>query len=562
MAISLLNCAGPVPNTATDMFNDFDDEHGHNILGNLQLESDEEPVRRGASRANSVRFDVSASQGGGWAQASRNSGEFGPVRPNSGIGGHPMTERAQSHRSDGRHSSAGHSIHSGRASSLGLDTNFHIGPHEDDILQDVPAPPPGLYILGPAPSIIRCWLSNDFSHNSLLFAVVCPGSYKSLVEYQLVKELGLLDHIQKTPHGRSEIRLPVFLPEAAVTNPTSRPNSPAPQVPSLTWTFEVTGASQRSSQDRRKAIRIFMGSDVLRLHNADLLLSQNIMTIYGDDHRTKLSIPFVRPEDDSMFRNLCITNQVPELKATAVPFTPTDQRAIIARSDSRDTKGALKDTATAEQTKASSTPAQKSSSETSPTEANHTLSGRSNNGSTPPSENPPNESANGVEKSQVRESSAGKAGEAIHSRAASTTGSTEISDRRDSTSGIWGSWRQNNSTTPADSGASSSYNKPSRGGAKGMKVLKPKLLATGPSRSPSSGARTGASYEPPAPRSAVEGKGRSGTVGADSAPGGAGALKWEPRRSLSSNPVGSASAFAWMNSQGGKAKSSATAAGE
>ncbi|KAH8671935.1 hypothetical protein BGZ60DRAFT_352960, partial [Tricladium varicosporioides] len=277
---------GPVPNPSTDVFDDFDDEQSQNLLGSLQLEADEEPVRRGASRANSVRFDVSALQGSNWAQGSRNSGDFGPVRPNSGLGGHPMTERSYSHKSDGRHSSAGHSVHSmhsGRTSSLGLDTNFVIGGQDDESPLDVPNPPPGLFILGSVPSIIRCWLTTNFSHSALLYADICSGAQRSVLEYSLVKELGLVEHIQKDSTGRQSVRLPVYLPEAVVTQPSSRSNSPAPQLPTLTAEFEVVGPTHRSNIDRKKGIRVFLGSDTLRAHNADILFSQNLMTLYGDD---------------------------------------------------------------------------------------------------------------------------------------------------------------------------------------------------------------------------------------------------------------------------------------
>ena len=58
-------------------------------------------------------------------------------------------------------------------------------------------------------------------------------------------------------------------------------------------------------------------SDALRIHNADILLSQNTMTIYGDD-LNRLLVPLVRPEDDS-FKNLCTKNaplEKNELKGT------------------------------------------------------------------------------------------------------------------------------------------------------------------------------------------------------------------------------------------------------
>jgi hypothetical protein len=106
-----------------------------------------------------------------------------------------------------------------------------------------------------------------------------------------------------------------------------------------------------------------------------------------------------------------------------------------------------------------------------------------------------------------------------------------------------------------------------------MKVLKPsKSISTtttaAPNRS-SSAARTGAAYEPAPSRSSGEMRRKSQAGGIENVP-----LRWEPKRMgsgseepkapraiasipRSSNPVGGASAFAWMNSS--KPKTSATA---
>ena len=242
-----------------------------------------------------------------------------------------MMERSLSHKSDGRHSSAGHSIHSihsalsGQTSSLGLDTNFVLGGHNDDSPLEIPEPPPGLFILGTVPAIIRCWLNENFSHNALLYAVVCTGSQYSHIDISLVRELGFINQVQKNVSGNDSIRLPVYLPEALVTQPTSRTNSLAPQLPTLTATFNVFGTSQRSISEAKRTVRIFLGSDTLRAYSADILFSQNLMTLYGDD-RNKLSVPFVRPEDEAIFKNLRTAVIAPELKATAPPFTPTEQK--------------------------------------------------------------------------------------------------------------------------------------------------------------------------------------------------------------------------------------------
>ena len=130
-------------------------EEQDHLLNSLHLgTAEEEPTRRGAaSRANSVRFDESALRQSDWAasQSNRHSGEFGPPRPSSGL----MMERSLSHKSDGRHSSAGHSVHSlasGRASSLGMHTDqFLVSSHDEDSPIDAPEPPPEFFILGSVP---------------------------------------------------------------------------------------------------------------------------------------------------------------------------------------------------------------------------------------------------------------------------------------------------------------------------------------------------------------------------------------------------------------------------
>ncbi|KAK0722372.1 hypothetical protein B0T26DRAFT_641803 [Lasiosphaeria miniovina] len=338
---------GPLHMPSTEQFSDFD-EQGQMLLGALQLEAEDEPIRRGAaSRANSVRFDESALHGANWgAQSGRQSGDFGPIRPSSGMGGHQLMERSLSHKSDGRHSSAGHSVHSvhsavsGRASSLGLDTNFLIGGNEDNSPLDIPEPPPMFYVLGSAPSIIRCWLTTEWTSGGLLYAVVCTGSQRSTVEYSLLRDLDLVAGIHKDSDGTQKIELCVFLAEATVTQSNSRSASPNRSLPSISAIFEVTGTEQPETADARKSIRVFIGSHTLRLHSADLLLSQNSMTLYGND-RDKLSVPFVRPEDDAAFKYLITTSIVPgklRLNATAPEFVSSEKGG---KGSTRDTAGSV-----------------------------------------------------------------------------------------------------------------------------------------------------------------------------------------------------------------------------
>lgn len=554
---------GPVQHPTTDVFDDFDDEQEQNLLGSLHIEADEEPVRRGASRANSVRFDVSALQGSSWAANSRHSGDFGPIRPSSGFG---MMERSGSHKSDGRHSSAGHSVHSmhsGRTSSLGLDTNFHIGDQDDESPLETPNPPPGLFVLGSVPSIIRCWLTINFSHSALLYADVCSGAQRSTLDYSLVKDLGLVDQIQKHPTGRQTIRLPIYLPEAIITQPSSRSSSPAPQIPALLADFEIVGLTQRITSTKK--VRVFIGSDILRAHNADILFSQNVMTLFGDD-RNKLSVPFVRPEDEMAFKNLCTSHVLPErneLKATAAPFTPVDTKAKAeATQEASTVTSVVPEHITKvnfldlERPPATATP-------DSPSIPNFTV------------DVGPRERA-----SSMKSESTGMNGNGsdTEKQPATETPSTDQemqdntnseSSRRESSVGIWGSWRTGaTSINGSENESTSGYQRAIRGG-RSMKVLKPSkpVTATTPVATRTPAMRTGTPYEPSSVRPATEIRRKSQNGGMENVP-----LRWESKREepklvskpviatvpRSSNPIGGASAFAWMT--GDKAKAPATTA--
>ena len=277
-----------------DAFKGFEEgqQHGMTTVP-VGLDSEEE-TRRGASRANSVRFDESAIHGY-YGQASRSSSDL-PFRTGSGLGSHPLTERSLSHRSDGRLSSSGHSHHSVRTNSLGLETTSRLmgSSYSESSLID---PPPGLFLLGPVPCIIRCWLTTEFTNDSLLYAAICSGSYASSIGMPLLRKLrmhqGLLSE-----GGRLYIKIPVYLPEASIHGSSSRASSPAPSLPSITIRFIV-----RDEDVDDSSIQIIVGSDVLRARNADILFSQDKVHM-SDDERNRVSVPLVRPERDSIFRPL------------------------------------------------------------------------------------------------------------------------------------------------------------------------------------------------------------------------------------------------------------------
>jgi hypothetical protein len=588
---------GPV--VSAEMPNEFE-EDAQNLLGSLQLETEDEPIRRGAaSRANSVRFDESALHGANNSgHGGRQSGDFGVI--GSGMGGHQMTERSQSHRSDGRYSSAGHSVHSmhsgisGRTSSLALDTNFTIGGAEDESAVDMPERSPGLYILGSPPAIIRCWLTPAFTSDALLYAVVCTGSQKSTVEYSLLKELDLVNNIHRDVDGAHKINLPVFLAEALVTQTNSRATSPGPHLPSITASFEVKGMAQESSPESKKGIRVFIGNHTLRVHGADILLSRNHMTLYGSDG-DKVAIPFVRPEDDTVFKDITTANVVPrqsKLNAAAPEFVASDRsckgsvqdekshgssRSVSMDSSSgalmppralnaaapefvtsdKSGKGSVEDTKlrggssrstsmdlsswAAMSPRASSTqPTNESAGEDAKQSASMDFSSWAAMSPRASSTQPTNESA-GEDAKQSAESAAlevnGKDGPRV----------TEAS-RRDPGAAIQMPWRQRASAGIGDSSTPLSGYQPA-GRPRSMKVLKS-------NRSSSSSMKTGAIYEPaPTSRYSWGGSRRnlSGPAASSFGEGksvdgpGQETEKGPAAGPTANNPLGSASAFPWIS---------------
>ncbi|KAJ5170834.1 uncharacterized protein N7500_003617 [Penicillium coprophilum] len=282
----------PAYHSPPDAFKGFDQgHHSAMVTSAVGFDGEDEP-RRGASRANSVRFDESAIHGN--AQASRPSNDL-PLRTGSSLSTHPLLERTFSHQSDGRLSSSGHSHHSARTNSLRLNTTRLLGatPIDSPLI-----PPPGLFLLGPVPSIIRCWLSDTFTNDSLLYAAVCSGSYVSTLGFSMVRDFGMESMIVRegeVPY----IKLPLYLPEALIHPSSSRPGTPTHQVPTVTIRFLI-----RETEVDNNSIQIIIGSDVMRAHNADILFSQDKLIMVDDDHN-RVSVPLVRPEKDSVFKSLC-----------------------------------------------------------------------------------------------------------------------------------------------------------------------------------------------------------------------------------------------------------------
>lgn len=510
---------GPVQQPLNDAFSGFDD-HSSNLIGSLHLDADEEPRRTGAtSRANSVRFDETANQGH-WSHASRTSIDFIP-RSTSSLGGHPMLERTFSHKSDGRQSSTGHSVHSGRANSLGIDSQFGVIGQSASLL-DHPGLAPGLFVLGTVPSIIRCWLNTNFKHDSLLYAAVCTGSYGSFLDQRLIDRLGFADQIRKD--GGRKIKLSVYLPEAVTRTASSRSNSPAPQLPTITVDFNVINAT---IDDQDKSIQIFIGSDVLRTHNADILFSSNTITLFDDDHN-KLTIPMVRPENEQTFKGLSTTSKVVRSSDMFRKPDPRREDANLLNS--------LKQTESVVSSSGSAieAPGRRSVDE-SPRIEPRDKAGRQSFGDDASTTSTRQSFEYRPSLSALSTSAEGKtSSEATTANGTARSGASPM---------IWGNWRRDGdkASTQTDSWSKSTYQRRNEG----IKVLRP---VKPPSRTFSA---TSANAHAPSPIGQSRFFGTSSDGASDSKAVGSSEKDKDGGvnvpKTRTANPVGGASAFAWLS---------------
>ncbi|KAL4924457.1 uncharacterized protein BDV17DRAFT_300959 [Aspergillus undulatus] len=471
--------------SSVDTFKGFDQGQHHSV-GAMGLDAEDEP-RRGTSRANSVRFDESAIHGY-YGQANRSSSEL-PIRTGSGLGSLPLTERSLSHRSDGRQSSSGHSHHSARTNSLGLETTSRMMSSitSDSLL----IPPPGLFLLGPVPAIIRCWMTTNFSNDSLLYAAICSGSYQSWLGYPMVQKLGLEDQLVQEADTQY-IKLPMYLPEASVHQASSRSSSPTPQVPTLTIRFLVHHADPGDD-----SVQIILGSDILRAHNADILFSQDKI-IMVDDERNKVSIPLVRPENDSAFKSLRTASK--GVSSGGISRTSLESKSDHLDIDSPSTVGVIGKPSRPQQT-----PPATSGRDFAEEFANHRVSGSSDYLA--------HTSQNGGPHPQA------KAAISVDTQA-SNVAKTEPA-------GVWGSWKRDTKPNLNVLGVE----KTSR--PRPMKVLRPSKSVN----------RTASNSGPSGFGSEATGPPASQTASAVTSPDGS-----RTGKPLTPNPIGGASAFPWLNS--------------
>ncbi|THC89179.1 hypothetical protein EYZ11_011380 [Aspergillus tanneri] len=285
------------------------------------------------------------------------------------------------------------------------------------------------------------------------------------------------------------IKLPMYLPEASVHQASSRSSSPVPQLPTLTIRFLV-----RDVDPRDPSVQIVIGSDVLRSHNADVLFSQDKI-IMVDDERNKVSIPLVRPEDDSVFRSLRTVSDTSRSGGTEAPSQTHDQ----PDTNGHTAVGVIGRPSSLSQPRSAPESVGDSIEEPEESRKAHSL--------------------------EVYEPSRNAEHSQIPNKPTMAPDSQTAGSVKTEPSGVWGSWKREIKLDPNASAAGKAPARP-------MKVLRPTKFS---SRTPPvAGAPRSSSTEP----------------AASSRPASSRASPDESRtgKQWGSNPVGGASAFGWLNS--------------
>lgn len=288
------------------------------------------------------------------------------------------------------------------------------------------------------------------------------------------------------------IKLPLYLPEARVHQSSSRCSSPEPQLPTLTIRFLV-----RNVDPNDQSIQIVLGSDVLRSHNADILFSQDKI-IMVDDERNKVSIPLVRPENDTVFRSLCTASDTSLIE----PLTQLRQESE-PQTNGHTSVGIIgQPTVNNIRRQSTSVPA---------------------SARVPVEEKPPSRPSNSHHTS----------GDTTTQQGPAKSPAVDVQPATPTAPGanIWGSWRRDAKPDPA---APATTTKPARG--RTMKVLRPTKSSARISTASTAQGSTDTETQP----SNNQHQPTTSRVGTDES--------HRPNKPWGSNPIGGASAFGWLNS--------------
>jgi len=335
-------------------------------------------------------------------------------------------------------------------------------------------------------------------------------------------------------------------------------------LPSLTVDFIVV---DKDTNEDDKAIQVFIGSDVLRRHNADILFSSNSIILYDDDH-VKVAIPMQRPEDERSFNSLFVASCPIKAHDSSKPFFAQADEAVPL-------EGLAQSQPTYPNTK--SPTSTKPSPQISPNQKPHDTD------STHQEDLPPSSRQSFEQRVPPPPLNTPSTSTPDPTKAADNTPNSGLAPRAPST---WGPWRRDNmpdkpsSQSPSSTSTGGEWSKAGSTYQRretGIKVLRPakpgvtRAFSSAqtpglPSTSPGGHSRffddgkRRASLEGVGEQSGKkvgEGEARKGSSGAGAGAGASASVDGKEgekgmgsvvgAKTRSSNPIGSASAFAWMN---------------
>ncbi|KAK6358308.1 hypothetical protein TWF730_007654 [Orbilia blumenaviensis] len=285
--------------------------------------------RRGASRANSVRFDDAIQNH--WFHDPHDSVEdnyFSNSRSASQLGGHMLSERSASSKSDGRHNSLNsHSV--GFDNQSFFDADLGVPLVNSSSSHSAVSKPSK--IEWAANAQISCRL-NPYADESFT-AYISSASVDSVIDFDIVSKLNLRESLRHRDNGKLQIQLSLYFFESDILRSVSSDHS----MSKVTVEFTVLV----SEKDGICPSSIVMGNDILMARQAEISFLRQQLDIQLDD-RTRAAIRFAGAP-------LAITHPLPEKPVNSIPqvvAAPIPTSAIerpftshsIGRKDSRFTR--------------------------------------------------------------------------------------------------------------------------------------------------------------------------------------------------------------------------------
>ncbi|KAF3913641.1 hypothetical protein ABW21_db0205197 [Orbilia brochopaga] len=267
--------------------------------------------RRGASRANSVRFDDAIQNH--WINDPHDSVEdnyFPASRSISQLGGHMLSERSASSKSDGRHNSLNsHSV--GFDNQSFFDADLGVPLVNSSSSHSALSKPPKIEWASTAQ--IACRL-NPFAEESFT-AYISSASVDSVIDFDIVSKLNLRESLRHRENGKLQIQLSLYFFESDILSSSSSDNN----MSKVTVEFTVLV----TEKDGICPSSIVMGNDILMARQADISFSRQQLDIQLDDG-TRAAIRFAGAP-------LTVTHPIPEKLVNSITPVGTTPSTVIER---------------------------------------------------------------------------------------------------------------------------------------------------------------------------------------------------------------------------------------